>query len=476
MRSCSHGFFRPDTGGCMKICQVVLVLTLGTGAGAVLTAPSLPAGKPAPADTVMVASETMPGGVELFPEFLASSHPALLRGLPIDPAVRPSPSRSSSIAPRSRTRTADRYGPADPVLERILCLPGSIRGGFGRRTGGSAAAYAGQVGRRRNGYTRRFASEYGQLATRNVIHDGLAGITGLDPRYVVCKCRRQAAAQCPRPENELHDLSGRRTVDARRTEIAGAYGSGMISTYWYPHNQFSPLVQGVRFGHEQMGEMLVGNLMHEFGPDLQRHLHLHALTARRHPLPRRRRLGSDIFLTWKTVARQPAIHIHAYSKSALMTGTVLCLRVVNGRAACPCSSALESAPKAEQRRSPMRSGRWLFATVCLFLFLAAAGTAEAQNPFVGTWKLNQEKSQLAGDIMSWPSGQRRDRADRRGNHLFLPRGRQTLRVPSGNVAIWRETGPDTWTTEYRKTDGKLMSSDNWKLSTDGRTPPSPPAA
>ena len=35
-----------------------------------------------------------------------------------------------------------------------------------------------------SGYTRRFASEYGQLATRNVIHDGLAGITGLDPRYV----------------------------------------------------------------------------------------------------------------------------------------------------------------------------------------------------------------------------------------------------------------------------------------------------
>ena len=71
----------------MKICQVVLVLTLGTGAGAVLTAQALPAGQTPPADTVMVASETMPGGVELFPEFLASSHPALLQGLPMTPAI-----------------------------------------------------------------------------------------------------------------------------------------------------------------------------------------------------------------------------------------------------------------------------------------------------------------------------------------------------------------------------------------------------
>ncbi len=60
---------------------------------------------------------------------------------------------------------------------------------------------------------------------------------------------------------------GRLTLDV--PQIAGAYGSGMISTYWYPHRLYSPLVQGVQFGHEQMGEVLVGNLVQEFGPDLQ---------------------------------------------------------------------------------------------------------------------------------------------------------------------------------------------------------------
>jgi hypothetical protein len=41
------------------------------------------------------------------------------------------------------------------------------------------------------------------------------------------------------------------------------------------------LVQGVQFGHEQMGEIMIGRLVQEFSPDLKRTLHLHAFTARR---------------------------------------------------------------------------------------------------------------------------------------------------------------------------------------------------
>ena len=77
----------------------------------------------------------------------------------------------------------------------------------------------------------------------------------------------------------------------------------------------------------------------------------------------------------------------------------------------------------------MRSGRWLLTTVWLFLSLAAAGTAVAQNTFVGTWKLNQEKSQLAGDTMKFgPAAGDAIELGRRGNHLLLPRGRQPLRA------------------------------------------------
>jgi hypothetical protein len=115
----------------------------------------------------------------------------------------------------------------------------------------------------------------------------------------------------------------------------------------------------------------------------------------------------------------------------------------------------------------MRSGRWLLATVWLFLSLVAAGTAAAQNPFVGTWKLNQEKSQLTGDTLKFgPAAGEAIELKAGGITYSFRADGNPYALPSGNVAIWRQTSPDIWTTEYRKTDGKLMSSDNWKLSSD----------
>jgi hypothetical protein len=115
----------------------------------------------------------------------------------------------------------------------------------------------------------------------------------------------------------------------------------------------------------------------------------------------------------------------------------------------------------------MRSGRWLLATVWLFLWLAAAGTAAAQNPFVGTWKLNQEKSQLTGDTLKFgPAAGEAIELKAGGTSYSFRADGNPYALPSGNVAIWRQTSPGIWTTEYRKTDGKLMSSDNWKLSSD----------
>jgi hypothetical protein len=117
----------------------------------------------------------------------------------------------------------------------------------------------------------------------------------------------------------------------------------------------------------------------------------------------------------------------------------------------------------------MRPGRFLIAALWLFTAMAAATTAMAQNPFTGTWKLNQEKSQMAGDTMKFGPAQ--------GEAMELTSGGMTYSfradgnpyaLPSGNVAIWRQSSPDSWTTEYRKTDGKLLSKDNWDLSSDGK--------
>ena len=268
----------------MKFCQVVLLLTLGASADAVLKAQMLPSSTMRPADTVMVASETMPGGVAFFPQLLASEHAALLQGLPMTPAISqglPVPPATPETEPKPLTGK-----------DRLILFWNESYASPGAFAGVAAGALVDQVRHTPakwdgdgSGYTRRFASEYGQLATRNVIHDGLAGITGLDPRYAVCKCQGtlRRSAHALKMSFTTYRQDGRLTLDV--PQLASAYGSGMISTYWYPHNQFSPLVQGVQFGHEQMGEIVVNNLVHEFGPDMERHFHLHALTARRHPRP-----------------------------------------------------------------------------------------------------------------------------------------------------------------------------------------------
>jgi hypothetical protein len=117
----------------------------------------------------------------------------------------------------------------------------------------------------------------------------------------------------------------------------------------------------------------------------------------------------------------------------------------------------------------MRSGRWLLATLWVFVSLAAASTAVAQNPFVGTWKLNQEKSQMAGDLMKFgpAAGDAIELSSGGITYSFRMDGKPYA-LPSGHVAIWRETSAGSWTTEYRNIDGKLLSSDNWKLSSDGK--------
>jgi hypothetical protein len=250
----------------MKFCQVALVLTLGMTAEMSLGAQALPA------DPILVASEAAP-------EFLGYTQPSLLNGLGITPAIsQPLPLEPAKEVPAGPLTVKDRF---TLFWNESYASPGAFVGVAGGALVDQMRHTPAKWDGDGSGYTRRFASEYGQLATRNAIHDGLAGLTGLDPRYKPCQCtgtlRRTAHAFKASFINTRED--GRLTIDM--PQIASAYGSGIVSTYWYPHRQFNPLVQGVQFGHEQMGEVVMNNLVQEFGPSLERHLHLHAFTARR---------------------------------------------------------------------------------------------------------------------------------------------------------------------------------------------------
>ena len=92
---------------------------------------------------------------------------------------------------------------------------------------------------------------------------------GLDPRYFRCRCsggwrRSWNAVQMT---FLAYDSHGHKRIDF--PQLAGAYGSGMIVTTWYP-NHYSPLVQGVQMGHQEVGLAAGVNLLREFSPELKR--------------------------------------------------------------------------------------------------------------------------------------------------------------------------------------------------------------
>ncbi len=260
----------------MKICQVVLFCALGIGTEAVLGAQTLPTG------TVLVASETMPGNGLPFPASLASG---------MDPLSHPAAPAPSESNPPAAAASSTGLQPLT-AQDRLTLFLNNTYASPGAFMALSAGAMVDQIrhtpakwDQDGNGYTRRFASAYGQLAARNITHDGLAGVTGLDPRYAPCKCTGtlKRSGHAFKMSLTTYRKDGRLTLDV--PQLAGAYGSAMISTYWYPHRLYNPLVQGVQFGHEQMGEIAVGNLVEEFGPDMKRALHLHSFSVRSHTNP-----------------------------------------------------------------------------------------------------------------------------------------------------------------------------------------------
>lgn len=264
-------FFPEVKVGMMKICRVALVGTLMVCGAAALRAQQ--------AAGVLIASGAP--NESLFPGM--PEHGMLLESL--GPVAATSP-----VAPE---------GDDAPVA------PGPLTGRqrlilFWNDTYASPSAYAG-VGMGAvidqiehtpakwdadgSGYTRRFASEWGQLAVRNAVHEGLAGVTGLDPRYLMCNCKGflHRSAHALKLSVTTYREDGRLALDV--PQLAGAYGSGIISTYWYPHARYNPLVQGVQFGHEQMGEIALNNLVQEFSADIKRALHVPTWTARARSTP-----------------------------------------------------------------------------------------------------------------------------------------------------------------------------------------------
>ena len=109
------------------------------------------------------------------------------------------------------------------------------------------------------------------------------------------------------------------------------------------------------------------------------------------------------------------------------------------------------------------------ASTCVLAVLCCSAVASAQRAFVGTWKLNQAKSHLTGDTVTYSTAA--DGAIKEttaaGSYTFKTDG-QRYSAPFDSTVIWKQTGPSTWTTEERQND-ILLSNDIVQISDDEKT-------
>ncbi|MGO9317454.1 MAG: hypothetical protein ACLPXT_00160 [Terracidiphilus sp.] len=128
-------------------------------------------------------------------------------------------------------------------------------------------------GRTTGGFTRRIGSNYAGFFTGGSIHEGLAATLGTDPRYFPCACTGlfRRGGHAIEMTFLTYNHSGQKLPDL--PQLSGIYGGSMIGKLWYPP-QYSPFVQGVQFGHIELGIIGVVHEVQEFSPELKAFFHV----------------------------------------------------------------------------------------------------------------------------------------------------------------------------------------------------------
>ena len=113
--------------------------------------------------------------------------------------------------------------------------------------------------------------------------------------------------------------------------------------------------------------------------------------------------------------------------------------------------------------------RLRIASGCLLAIVSCCTFASAQKAFVGTWKLNQAKSHLTGDTVTYSTsaGGTMKETTAVGSYTFKTDG-HPYKTPFDSTVTWKQTGPESWTSEDRLKD-KLLSTDVIRVSDDGKT-------
>jgi hypothetical protein len=112
--------------------------------------------------------------------------------------------------------------------------------------------------------------------------------------------------------------------------------------------------------------------------------------------------------------------------------------------------------------------RTRYSFVVAIAMLAAAGTALAESPWAGTWKMDPAQSKLTGDTIRFVSA---------GNELTYTAGGHTTKVtldgsPTktwiGSEESWKKIDDNTYES-HETQNGVALGTDTWTLSPDGKS-------
>ena len=175
----------------------------------------------------------------------------------------PAPPEDPGYAPPNGIERSDRF------FKEYLGSPFTYIAAAGAASGGQIGNDPREWGRSWEGYGKRVGTMFALFTIDTGVHEAGDAALGLDPRYFRCRCRGGLRRSWNAVEMSFlaYDRKGRKRFDL--PQLAGAYGSGMIVTTWYPQ-RYNPLVQGVQMGHQQIGFVVGINLIREFSPELKR--------------------------------------------------------------------------------------------------------------------------------------------------------------------------------------------------------------
>lgn len=123
-------------------------------------------------------------------------------------------------------------------------------------------------GRTFRGYGQRTGTEFALYTAEEATRDVGDAALGLDPRYFSCRCSGlwHRSGHALKMTVLAYDGNGGLHPDLPR--FVGDYGSSMLVTTWYPA-PYSPLAQGIKMGHVQVGLDAGVNLLREFSPEIK---------------------------------------------------------------------------------------------------------------------------------------------------------------------------------------------------------------